>query len=208
MNKVSITITRLAVVLGGCIAFGSVNAAVEGLPLTTEEARPYFDKPYMEFAKVWMKEDMLRKAGNVLSFQWGSASDITRTFYNNPSNNNAIEKSALDTFSAYCDFQQGTATKLRQEMFCAKDDKPLAHMKWHFKSKDKGDLTDEIIFVHEVGQLAQLSLNKKQEIRPGAEISTRYGRGLVIETKEGGLINFQPKNGQLRWITTDDVLNW
>ena len=194
--------------LGSCMVASTVSAAVEGLPLTTEEARPYFDKPYMEFAKVWMKEDMLRKAGNLLSFQWGGANNIIRTFYNNPSNNNAIEKSAIETFSEYCVHQQGVPTQLRQEMFCAKGDTPLAHMKWDFKSKDKGDDVNEITFVHEVGQLAQLSLNKKQEIRPGAEISTRYGRGLVIETKEGGLINFQPKKGQSRWITTDDVLNW
>ncbi|WP_434778534.1 hypothetical protein [Neisseria sp. Ec49-e6-T10] len=182
---------------------GLVYADLAAKPLSTEEARPHFDKTYMDFAKIWMKEDALRKAGNLLSFRFGSRSDIIRTFYDPY---RKIEQPAIETFKAYCDHNQGTYTKLKSEVFCVKDNTPLGHMLWREERKDKGGKLDEITFVHEVGQLANESLKSQLDIQPGADINTKYGRGLVVEVKPGGLIYFQPQKGQAKWISTDDVL--
>ncbi|TDR27778.1 hypothetical protein [Hydromonas duriensis] len=191
----------IASLLLGSMASNVAHADI----LKLEQAKESFDKPYIEFAKDWMKESVVEKGFGILGAMIGMNAlnlnyddQIKRTF--EYPGRDAADR-AMTTFTAYCEHYTGQVVRMKDEAYCLNNDTVRAYMTWYFQTEPH----DKIAFMHKDGKSAQARYNHITHLSPGDTIKTKYGTGLVVETKSGGLINFQPVNGPTRWITASDI---
>jgi hypothetical protein len=180
-------------------------ASAKGM-LPLSEAKQHFDKPFMDFVKVWMPRDVLGQTLSVLDGFIASSENKVRDFYTGDNGNPVVSQpfinNALETFSAYCQAKNGRYEKYRSEAFCLDLDKrgdSIASISWKLRK-------DFIDFDLNTRSYALRSYQRLTRIAVGENVKTKFGPGIVIETKDGGLIYFQPNQGNPRWITSDDLL--
>ena len=106
-------------------------------------------------------------------------------------------------FVEYCKANSGVHEKYGRQNFCiskAANKYPIAFMKWSFEDPN-------ITFTHKDGYDASLEYAKVSSVKTGSTVTTKFGSGLVVETKDNGLFLFQPsRNATLaKWITVDDL---
>lgn len=200
LNKIKIA------ALASLIGFSSIASADVQ---TLEQVKQDFDKPYIEFVKVWMKTSSVNKALNFISMGIGAKPitvdgkyEVSRT-YDYPTK--SASDDAVTTFTAYCNSKSGIVEKIRNEVFCLKDGNAFTHMAWELGTEGVSSPHPVITFVHNVDGIARNKYNQLTQLKTGDSIKTKYGEGLVIERKDGNVIYFQPAKGPARWITTDDI---
>jgi hypothetical protein len=173
-------------------------------PITVENAKLSFDKPYLEFVKIWMPQDAVSK---VFNFNLGGEShQLVKTFYTADgysTNGTKYAEQVIPTFVEYCKANSGVHEKYGRQNFCiskAANKYPIAFMKWSFEDPN-------ITFTHKDGYDASLEYAKVSSVKIGSTVTTKFGSGLVVETKDNGLFLFQSsRNDTLpRWITVDDL---
>lgn len=174
------------------------------------QASEYFDKPYLEFGKMWMQETTVTKTFDILgaivgmdTFTSDKSDGIRRSFvYGTP----AQGESARKTFEAYCLHKTGEVTSLKDENFCVKDNKAIGYLTWVIKDTQ----TEDIHFLLLDAKRADKRFNYLTSIKEGDTIETKYGEGMVIERKGSTMLHLQPTRTNLptRWITTQDTTDW
>ncbi len=174
--------------------FGAVPAKADA-KLVAE-----MDKPFNDFIKVWMKDNSLQALTRLVGGDIGYLEKKRTFFVRNEEDFNKMVTDAVGTFKAYCDHHQGQVETLNSDIFCLLPQQPTAWMSWKFEGNHANFSLDG----NQFGRLAYKA--KVTDIVPGKSIDTTYGRALVIEKGQNGLIKVQPANGGERWISTSNVL--
>ena len=185
-------------------------------PQSLESVKQYMNEEYISFAKNWMKLDGFNKTLGVINVFTGAGgtysdkSDEIRRTYSLRSGD--LIQPAIQTFSAFCtNVPTRKVLKFKSEIFCINDSNiAIARMKWTIDDRRQVDpstlATNQVIFTHQNRQLANNAYKLLSSYAPGDTVKTKYGQGMVIDRKDNGLIQVQLPRGEMRWITTDDIV--